>query len=428
MAILDVLDLLLVIVGGVSIAYQGFCILVSLFAKPVTFPAAPMDKRYAVLISARNEEQVVGNLIRDIQSQSYPSKLIDIWLVADNCDDGTAQLARDLGCHVVERFNQQQVGKGYALTYLLNAMIDSKASDQYDAFFVFDADNRLDKHYFEEMNKAYQSGFRILTSYRNSVNLSENWVSSGSALWFIRESRFVSASRMWLGNSCHVGGTGFMFSQEVMRRNQGWKFHLLTEDLEFTMDSVLHGDRIGYVGSAILYDEQPVTFAQSWRQRLRWSKGFLQVFRYYGPALVRRAIQERDFSSIDLTLFICPFTVLAIIRVLLGTIFAACGSSHGRARAPRCSIGCSASFSSMVFMMVLAGLTMVVERKQIGASNRELFAYALSFPIYILSYVPISFQAVFAKAQWKPIEHQAPRGPRIRVFGEQDREERAMAS
>lgn len=227
MAILDVLDLLLVIVGGVSIAYQGFCILVSLFAKPVTFPAAPMDKRYAVLISARNEEQVVGNLIRDIQSQSYPSKLIDIWLVADNCDDGTAQLARDLGCHVVERFNQQQVGKGYALTYLLNAMIDSKASDQYDAFFVFDADNRLDKHYFEEMNKAYQSGFRILTSYRNSVNLSENWVSSGSALWFIRESRFVSASRMWLGNSCHVGGTGFMFSQEVMRRNQGWKLSLI---------------------------------------------------------------------------------------------------------------------------------------------------------------------------------------------------------
>ena len=428
MAILDVLDLLLVIVGGVSIAYQGFCILVSLFAKPVTFPAAPMDKRYAVLISARNEEQVVGNLLRDIQSQSYPSKLIDIWLVADNCDDGTAQLARDLGCHVVERFNQQQVGKGYALTYLLNAMIDSKASDQYDAFFVFDADNRLDKHYFEEMNKAYQSGFRILTSYRNSVNLSENWVSSGSALWFIRESRFVSASRMWLGNSCHVGGTGFMFSQEVMRRNQGWKFHLLTEDLEFTMDSVLHGDRIGYVGSAILYDEQPVTFAQSWRQRLRWSKGFLQVFRYYGPALVRRAIQERDFSSIDLTLFICPFTVLAIIRVLLGTIFAACGFISWSSQGAALFNWMLGVVSSMVFMMVLAGLTMVVERKQIGASNRELFAYALSFPIYILSYVPISFQAVFAKAQWKPIEHQGSSGaedPRIR---EQDREERAMAS
>ena len=219
-----------------------------------------------------------------------------------------------------------------------------------------------------------------------------------------------------------------MFSQEVMRRNQGWKFHLLTEDLEFTMDSVLHGDRIGYVGSAILYDEQPVTFAQSWRQRLRWSKGFLQVFRYYGPALVRRAIQERDFSSIDLTLFICPFTVLAIIRVLLGTIFAACGFISWSSQGAALFNWMLGVVSSMVFMMVLAGLTMVVERKQIGASNRELFAYALSFPIYILSYVPISFQAVFAKAQWKPIEHQGSSGaedPRIR---EQDREERAMAS
>ena len=87
-----------------------------------------------------------------------------------------------------------------------------------------------------------------------------------------------------------------MFSREVMKRNKGWKFHLLTGDLEFTMDSILHGDRIGYCGTAILYDEQPVTFSQSWRQRLRWSKGFLQVFRYYGSALLKRAVRERDFS------------------------------------------------------------------------------------------------------------------------------------
>ena len=406
MAILDVLDLLLVIVGGVSIAYQGFCILVSLFAKPVTFPAAPMDKRYAVLISARNEEQVVGNLIRDIQSQSYPSKLIDIWLVADNCDDGTAQLARDLGCHVVERFNQQQVGKGYALTYLLNAMIDSKASDQYDAFFVFDADNKLDKHYIEEMNKGFQAGFKILTSYRNSVNLSDNWVSSGSALWFIRESRFVSASRMWLGNSCHVGGTGFMFSQEIMRRNNGWKFHLLTEDLEFTMDSVLHGDRIGYCGTAILYDEQPVTFAQSWRQRLRWSKGFLQVFRYYGPALIKRAVRERDFSAVDFTLLLCPFTVLGIARVLLGMLFAACGFVTWQSQLNSLTGWTSGIVISVIGMMGLAALTIVAERDHVGATNKELLAYVLAFPIYMLSYVPISFQAVFAKSEWKPIEHK----------------------
>ena len=404
MVLLSVLDVVLVVLGGAGMLYQAVCIVISLFAKPIKFPEAPMNKRYAVLISARNEANVIGNLIDCLHSQTYPSELIDIWLVADNCTDNTAEVARNMGCHVIERFNKEQVGKGYALTYLLDQMNESGASDPYDAFFVFDADNKLDKHYIEEMNKGFQAGFKILTSYRNSVNLSDNWVSSGSALWFIRESRFVSASRMWLGNSCHVGG--FMFSQEIMRRNNGWKFHLLTEDLEFTMDSVLHGDRIGYCGTAILYDEQPVTFAQSWRQRLRWSKGFLQVFRYYGPALIKRAVRERDFSAVDFTLLLCPFTVLGIARVLLGMLFAACGFVTWQSQLNSLTGWTSGIVISVIGMMGLAALTIVAERDHVGATNKELLAYVLAFPIYMLSYVPISFQAVFAKSEWKPIEHK----------------------
>ena len=395
MVLLSVLDVVLVVLGGAGMLYQAVCIVISLFAKPIKFPEAPMNKRYAVLISARNEANVIGNLITCIQTQTYPT-----------CTDNTAEVARNMGCHVIERFNKEQVGKGYALTYLLDQMNESGASDPYDAFFVFDADNKLDKHYIEEMNKGFQAGFKILTSYRNSVNLSDNWVSSGSALWFIRESRFVSASRMWLGNSCHVGGTGFMFSQEIMRRNNGWKFHLLTEDLEFTMDSVLHGDRIGYCGTAILYDEQPVTFAQSWRQRLRWSKGFLQVFRYYGPALIKRAVRERDFSAVDFTLLLCPFTVLGIARVLLGMLFAACGFVTWQSQLNSLTGWTSGIVISVIGMMGLAALTIVAERDHVGATNKELLAYVLAFPIYMLSYVPISFQAVFAKSEWKPIEHK----------------------
>ena len=406
MVLLTVLDALLFIVGAIGMVYQGVCIVASLFAKPVTFPEAAMDKRYAVLISARNEEHVIGNLITCLHEQTYPSGLIDIWVVADNCTDGTARVVRDMGCHVVERHNMQQVGKGYALTYLLDYMIDAGLSDTYDAYFVFDADNKLDRHYFEEMNKAFQSGFKILTSYRNSVNLADNWVSSGSALWFIRESRFLNNSRMLLGSSCHVGGTGFMFSKEIMKRNKGWKFHLLTEDLEFTMDSVLHGDRVGYCGSAILYDEQPITFAQSWRQRLRWSRGFLQVFRYYGPQLIRRAIKERDFSAVDFTLLLCPFTMLGMIRAVLGVIFAACGFVTWQSQLGAVTGWSSGIVLAVLGMMALAGLTIIAERGQIGATNKELFAYVLSFPIYMLSYVPISFQAIFSKVQWKPIEHK----------------------
>ncbi|PLS29789.1 glycosyltransferase family 2 protein [Bifidobacterium parmae] len=406
MVLLTVLDILLVIVGGAGMIYQGACIVISLFSKPVRFPDAPMDKRYAVLISARNESKVIGNLIDCIHAQTYPRELIDIWLVADNCTDDTADVVRAMGCHVVERHNDKLIGKGYALTYLLDHMVDEGLADTYDAYFVFDADNKLDKHYFEEMNKAFQSGFRILTSYRNSVNLNDNWVSSGSALWFIRESRFLNNSRMLFGSSCHVGGTGFMFSKEVMKRNKGWKFHLLTEDLEFTMDSVLHGDRVGYCGSAVLYDEQPVTFAQSWRQRLRWSKGFLQVFRYYGPSLIRRAVRERDFSAVDFTLLLCPFTVLGVVRMILGALFAAFGFVSWSSQLGALAGWTNGIVLSVLGMMALAGLTIVAERGQIGATNKELFAYVLAFPIYMLSYVPISFQAIFSKAQWKPIQHK----------------------
>mgnify|MGYP001264451746 FL=1 len=406
MVLLNILDVLVWILGITSLVYQVVCILAGLFARQIRFPKAAMDQRYAVLISARNEENVITNLIESIRAQSYPSKLIDIWLVADNCTDNTAQVVRAQGCHVVERFNQELVGKGYALTYLLDSMIDAGVADDYDAYFVFDADNRLDRHYFEEMNKGFHAGFKILTSYRNSVNLSDNWVSSGSALWFIRESRFLNNSRMVFGSSCHVGGTGFMFSREIMQRNRGWKFHLLTEDLEFTMDSVLHGDRIGYCGTAILYDEQPVTFAQSWRQRLRWSKGFLQVFRYYGPSLVRRAIRERDFSAVDFTLLVCPFMLMSVIRIALGFLFAAFGFVSWPSQFSSVGSWLSTAVLGALAMMVLACLTIVAERGHIGASNKELFAYVLSFPIYMFSYVPISFQAIFSKAEWKPIQHR----------------------
>ena len=136
------------------------------------------------------------------------------------------------------------------------------------------------------------------------------------------------------------------------------------------------------------------------------SKGFLQVFRYYGPALVRRAIKERDFAAIDFTLLLCPFTLLTMIRIALGAIYAAFGFVTWQSQLGSLFNWVNGIVYSIIFMMALAALTIVVERKQIGATNKELFAYVLSFPIYMLSYVPISFQAVFAKAEWKPIEHK----------------------
>nr|AIA95319.1 CAZy families GT2 protein [uncultured Bifidobacterium sp.] len=124
------------------------------------------------------------------------------------------------------------------------------------------------------------------------------------------------------------------------------------------------------------------------------------------PALIRRAVRERDFSAVDFTLLLCPFTVLAIVRMILGTLFALFGFVTWSSQLSALTGWASGILVSVLAMMGLAALTIVVERDRIGASNKELLAYVLSFPIYMFSYVPISFQAVFSKAQWKPIEHQ----------------------
>ncbi|MBS6347027.1 glycosyltransferase family 2 protein [Alloscardovia omnicolens] len=403
--LLSFLDLIITILGVITIVYQVGIVIVGMLVKPQTFRDVPQNRRYAVLISARNEEAVIGNLIRSIHNQTYPQELIDTWIVADNCTDNTAQLARSLGCHVIERFNQTQVGKGYALQYLLRTMMATGDAKNYDAFFIFDADNLLDKNYIAEMNKAHQAGFEALTSYRNSVNLADNWVSSGAALWFVRESRFLNVTRVALGTSCHVGGTGFMFSRRIMERNDGWKFHLLTEDMEFSMDCILHGDRIGFCGSAMFFDEQPVDFKTSWTQRVRWSKGYLEVFRYYGKVMLQWAIKERDFSAIDMTLMVCPFMVISLIRFVLGIIYAVLGYISWFSISAGLTGWISSVLTSFVGMMLLAAFSGFVERDKLNITLPELMAYSLSFPIYMASYVPIAFVAIFSKSQWKPIAH-----------------------
>ena len=362
--------------------------------------------RFAVLIAACNEETVIGNLLDSIKAQSYPERFLEVFVVADNCRDKTAETARAHGAEVYERHNASLRGKGYALDYGFSVIRSQYADKGYEAYFVFDADNVLDVNYFREMNKTFDNGAKASTSYRNSKNYDSNWISAGYAVWFLREAKFLNQARLTLNTSCAISGTGFFIAADVIEKAGGWKWHLLTEDIEFSASSILQGVRIAYTPTAILYDEQPVTFSQSWRQRLRWSKGFLQVFRYYGSALLKRAVRERDFSCIDFTLMLCPFTVLGAIRAVMGLLFAACGFVSWPSQLQSLADWSSGIITSVLGLMALAALTIIVEHDQIGATNKELLAYVLSFPIYILSYVPISFQAIFAKAQWKPIAHK----------------------
>lgn len=257
--------------------YQGFYVVVGLVCRRWQDRHQPSRlHRFAVIVSARNEEGVIGELLESLNRQNYPKELLDLYVVADNCTDDTAGVARRAGAFVYERFDQVHKGKGYAMDYLFRRLKE-EGKDCYDGYFVFDADNLVDANFVAEMNRTFDQGYDAVTCYRNSKNFAANWISAGYSIWFLREARFLNFPRTLLGTNCHVSGTGFLVSARVIEDNGGWPFHLLTEDIQFSVDCAIQGKKIGYCDKAVVYDEQPTTFRQSWDQRLRWSKGFYQV-------------------------------------------------------------------------------------------------------------------------------------------------------
>ena len=354
--------------------------------------------RFAVLICARNEERVIAKLIESIHAQTYDRGSVRIFVMADNCTDNTARVARNAGATVYRRSNPFLVGKGYALEELLENIGEDYPRGYFDGYFVFDADNVLDKNYIKEMNRTFCDGYDIITSYRNSKNYGSNWISAGYALWFLRESRYLNHARFLLGTSCAVSGTGFFFSRRILEKNGGWPFHLLTEDIEFTVCNIVNGEKVGFCPNAVLYDEQPTSFRQSCRQRLRWAKGYVQVFRKYGVDLLKGALHG-NFSCFDMAMAIMPAVVL--INSVMSVLTLASG---GSVLPILLSVGQSV-LNVYLTLFAVGGITTVTEWKNIAAPAWKKIFYAFTFPIFMLTYIPISFAALFAKVEWKPIEH-----------------------
>lgn len=384
--------------------YQFFYIAVPFLVKDKPHKPA-MPHRLAVLISARNEENVLPLLLQSLNAQTYARENFTVFVIADNCTDKTVAVARENGAVVYERFNKEKVGKGYALDFLYEKIATDYGDSHFDAYAVFDADNVLDPHYLEEMNKTFSDGYEVITSYRNSKNYGDNWISAGYALWFLRESEYLNHSRMLLGTSCAVSGTGFMFSSNIIREVGGWKFFLLTEDIEFTVYNVVRGRKIGYAKNAELYDEQPVTFAQSWRQRLRWAKGYIQVWGKYGAALLKNIFSPRFTSCYDMTMTIMPALVLSVLTLLNCLICVIVGLILGW-ELSKIGLSLFGAFWGIYSTLWLIGaITTATQWKKIHCGGFKKIFYVFTFPLFMLTYLPISITAMFKKVEWAPIAH-----------------------
>ena len=367
--------------------------------------------KYACLISARNEESVIGNLIDSIRANDYPQELVTIFVVADNCTDNTAKIAREKGAICYERFDDVHKTKGFALQFLINNIKNDFGSvDAFDGYFIFDADNLLEIDYISRMNESFDAGERVITSYRASKNFSDNWISASYALHWLRTIRNENRARSIFRLATRIQGTGYLVGSEVIP--DGWNFTTLTEDRELSAAAVIRGYRISYNHDAIFYDEQPVDLKIALRQRLRWAKGHIQALVKLGGKLFLNIFKfdKMSFISFDMLTVVWPRSLETIFRkvvtfVLKMLIFVMTGAALG-------------SYLGLVYdtiywvaysygtNILMAIYLFIIERSRIPKMPLYKKAwFCLTFPIFDIIGKWVILIALFMKVEWKPIPH-----------------------
>lgn len=403
-------NMIVVALFTVCFFYQAVFFVIGVVRGEVRYPKAKKLHRYAFFIAAHNEEAVIANLVRSIREQDYPSELIDVFVVADACTDDTARVAREAGAIVYEREDLARKGKSWVMDFGFKRIL-REYPGTYEGFFIFDADNLVSPEYTRIMNDAFDAGYMAVTSYRNSKNFGSSWVSAAYATSFLREARFLNNARMLCGTSCAVSGSGYLISAKIIEGMGGWQFHTLTEDIQFSTFCAVHGVRIAYA-PAEFFDEQPVGFAASWKQRMRWTKGFYQVFFTYGSQLVKSFARHRRFSAYDMFMTIAPGNLITLISILANGTFLVVGLlSHGflatDAEIDSCFQSIVASLATLYQTYLIMGLfTMVIERKHIHCkSHLRILLNIFTFPLFMLTYIPLIVAALFLKVDWVPTPH-----------------------
>ena len=338
-------------------------------------------KTFALVVAAHNEHAVIGQLVENLKQLNYPKDMYDIYVIADNCTDNTAEIAEKAGALVQVRTHPTKKSKGYALQWMFDRLF--KMDKQYDAVCVFDADNLVHPQFLMEMNNRLCKGDKVIQGYMDAKNPYDTWVSGTFAIAFWVIDHISHLAKTNIGLSAVLGGTGMCITTDVLKRH-GWRATCLTEDMEFTMKSLAEGIKTTWAHDAIVYDEKPLTFMQSWNQRKRWAQGHFDVANRYIGKLFVKGIKERNIVVLDgiINLFQPYF-------LLISTFFVIC--SYIYQFYPFYTNVLYAILPLEVWTLIGIGqyiFPMIVLFK-IHASFKS-WMYLLLYPLFIYSWIPIT--------------------------------------
>ena len=355
--------------------------------------------RFMAIIPAHNEEAVIANLVESLKKQNYDKELYDIYVIADNCTDNTAKVAKEAGAIVYERFDKTKKTKGYALNWFLQQKIEEDAP--YDALFVFDADNIVHPDFIKNMNKKLCQGEDVVQGYRDIKNPTDSWITAGYAIFYWTMHRFYHLARYNLGLSPLLNGTGFMVKFNVVKP-QGWDTKTLTEDIEFSLQRIIKGKRLGWATDAIVYDEQPVGFKQSWSQRSRWTVGHIQCIKEYTKQLAVAVKEHKTMMNFDGFLYIIGSIPMFIITlILLATNFLVY-AGNGMTDLELMENIVKYLVPTFLLPIFTAVIVMLLDRRPIKPMLKGLACY----PLFMGSWLLINFKCLFKReTTWEKINH-----------------------
>ena len=363
-----------------------------------THEAAENLSRFAVVICAHDEENVIGNLLENLQAQNYPAKKFHVFVLADHCSDGTVAKAKRFGRVTVwERTGGERSGKGAVLNWGMDRIL--KKRREFDCVLFFDADNQIRPDFLLHMNEAFTKGAEIVTGRRLTENPFDSVISQWYTLYWAVVNSLYNSPRENLGLSAMLSGTGFAFRMELLR-DSGWKTYSLSEDIEFTFLENLKGHRISYLAAATFYDEQPVRLSVMWTQLRRWCTGDFQIaFRYFGD-WVKAFLKNPSwrlwdiFMGVGMTVF---FGLTAVSYLAHG------GLLIWQGQFPLLAASTLLSYAATIAVGFVAAANS-------GWPVKKLLPGILTFPIFYSLFSYISLQSLFfPQKKWVRIEHKSSR-------------------
>ena len=352
----------------------------------------PPKKKFALIVAAHNEEMVISHIVDSLFKQNYPRELYDVFVIADNCSDKTAQIAAMHGAKVYQRFNNEERGKGFALEWMFNQIFNME--EKYDVISVFDADNLVASNFLQEMNKQLCKGHKVVQGYIDSKNPFDSWITCSYSIAFWLSNRIFQLPRYYLGLSCGLCGTGFCIDVEVLKKI-GWGATCLTEDLEFTMKLVLNDMRVAWAHNAVVYDEKPLSLKQSWRQRKRWMQGHADcASRFLGP-LFKKAFREGNLAALDCSVYLFQpiryiFIGLITIMMWMQTFYPESSNTLFNMK----YLFPSQVWAVFVTLQFFYGPMIMLSEKKF---NMNVILGMIVYPFYCLTWVPITIQGFLSK-------------------------------